>query len=214
MLKYLHFLVVVLLVFISFLNFNPIVTTAASSTNKTIDLSVSPTNIFFNVKNIKPGDRVIKSLRIENTGDKHFEYSIRTDFIRGSKLFFNQLDTKMIKDDKTLFEGNLINLNLKKVSLLEANSKDTLTFIIEFPYESGNEFQGLATEFEIVITAEGDNSTVTPPGTPTSGDGELPQTGESNPLWYYLSGMMLTALGIGIMRQNLTKDRPRIRLKR
>ncbi|WP_261133659.1 TasA family protein [Bacillus sp. Marseille-Q3570] len=198
--------------------FSPIGTTGADESSSVIDIATSPTNILFDFSNIKPGDVIERKISIQNNGNNDFTYNTKAEFKSGSELLYNQLNLQVNDSKGSLYKGKLSEFKGFDPRNLAQKSQEDITFSVEFPWESGNEFQGLETEFIIEFYAEGNTSPPSNGGTPDkeipTNSGGMPQTGESNPLWYYLSGIMLAGLGVGIMRKRLTSDRPRFRTRR
>ncbi|WLD91511.1 TasA family protein [Alkalihalobacillus sp. AL-G] len=192
--------------------FSPIGSTGADESSPVIDIAASPSGVLFDVSNIKPGDVMNRKVSIQNKGNKDFTYTTKADFKSGSDLLYNQLELHIQDENGSLYDGKLSEFKGFDPRSLAQKTQEDITFSVEFPWESGNEFQGLATKFTIEFSAEG----VIPPGNgePPTNDGDLPKTGESNPVWYYLSGIMLAGLGLGVLRKSLKGDRPSIRIKR
>jgi LPXTG-motif cell wall-anchored protein len=149
------------------IGFIPIGSTGANVSNTEIDIETLPANYLFNIKNFKPGDKISKNIIIFNKGNKDFTYNIKSNYTTGSQMLFNQLKFKLEDQNSKLFEGNLKDFILYEPRLLLMFSEETLRLTVEFPYESGNEYQGLATEVEFILYAEGRNN---PPDPPDDGD--------------------------------------------
>ncbi|WP_408006174.1 LPXTG cell wall anchor domain-containing protein [Pseudalkalibacillus sp. A8] len=208
--------------------YQPVMNTGADESPSVIDISTSPANYLFDIKNLKPGDWAERKIIIENDGNVDFKYNTLAKFKEGSEKLYEQLEMKVQdQDGHILFQDKLSKFGSLAERELAHHNSEEFVVTVTFPPESGNEFQGLDTSFDLVFTAEGNKESVPPKDTeipseggspnektPPSKDGRLPQTGESNPIWYYLSGIMLAGLGVGIMRKRLNRDRPRIRLRR
>ncbi len=206
-------IVITYLLFITLLVSQVLISSSVYANESEKIITTFPNGILFDLENIKPGDNFKRELIVKNKYESKINYSAYVKQVNGDEMLFNVLNAEVINNDKTFFKGKLTDLNSIRDIELNSGNNDRYLIVISFPKESGNEYQGLTTEFEIVFTTEGDESTVNPPiTTPTNGG--LPQTGESNPIWYYLSGIMLAGVGVGILRQSLKGDRPRIRLKR
>ncbi|MGP4079674.1 TasA family protein [Pseudalkalibacillus sp. R45] len=210
--------------------YQPVTNTGADESSPVLDISTSPASYLFDVKNLKPGDWAERKLIVKNDGNIDFNYKTLANYKEGSKKLYEQLEIKV--QDQTgniLFQDKLSKFDSLAERELAHHNNEEFVVTVTFPPESGNEYQGLSTAFDLVFTAEGNKESAPPkdpkvgetpnngetPGeeTPTNSGG-LPQTGESNPIWYYLSGIMLAGLGVGIMRKRLTSDRPRIRIRR
>ncbi|MGD7022837.1 TasA family protein [Rossellomorea vietnamensis] len=122
---------------------------------KELDISVSPLNIFINVDNLKPGDRVTKVLTVSNSGKQDFSYIFTNSFLTGSEKFYNQLQLVVIDEGKKLYEGNLKDFEKLYSRELASGDSEKLTFKVTIPYELGNEYQGLSSEFQFKLFVEG-----------------------------------------------------------
>src|SRR5699024_10641120 len=82
------------------------------------------------------------------------QYLLASRFSGGSKKFYNQLQLTVKQGKDTLFHGQLADFQGFGVKTLDTGEKTQFEFRIDFPYESGNEFQGLVTHFDILVQAE------------------------------------------------------------
>jgi LPXTG-motif cell wall-anchored protein len=147
--------------------FLPTGNTGADTAVKEIDLATLPEGVLFNVSNLKPGDLMIRELTIQNNGNQNFTYNFESRKKSGSNLLYNQLQLEVKDGSSILYEGSLGSFVELNPRTLTRFSEEMLTLSVEFPYESGNEFQGLATEVEFILYAEGRNN---PPDPPDDGD--------------------------------------------
>lgn len=203
---------VVLLTIVVFL---PISSTGADSNTPEIKIDTLPESVLFNIKDFKPGDWAPRVLTIQNNGNQDFSYNLQSRMKSGSEKLYNQFQLKIEDQSGIIFEGDLKDFKGLDPRPLTAFSEEKLTLTVEFPYKSGNEFQGLETEVEIVLFAEGkDNQTPpnneetdgengnNPPDNknpPTKGSGSLPQTGEENPILIILSGLFISMAGLALL---------------
>ncbi|MGM7701342.1 LPXTG cell wall anchor domain-containing protein [Pseudalkalibacillus sp. Hm43] len=202
--------------------YHPVKDTGAEKSAPLLDISTSPASYLFDLQNLKPGDWAERKLVVSNDGNIDFDYRTLAKFKDGSKKLYDQLDLKI--EDQTgvvLFEDKLYKFDQLTERKLDHHHTDEFVVTVTFPSESGNEFQGLGTTFELEFSAQATKEEVPTqePKDPDKTENEspksaLPQTGESNPIWYYLTGIMLAGVGVGVLRQSLKGDRPRIRLKR
>jgi LPXTG-motif cell wall-anchored protein len=155
-----------------FLVFIPLRTYGEAVYNNEIDLSINPGKVLFSLTNMKPGDSVTRIMTIGNNGKQDFNYVTSSKFISGSEIFYNKLD--LIVEDKNglIYQGKLFEFDKLAPRLLKSSHSENLTFIIKMPMELGNEFQGLATEFQIKLYVEGTLGGVLPADGP-----KLPNTG-------------------------------------
>lgn len=127
----------------------------ANDEQQEIDIQLSPNNYLFQVPNIKPGDWAPRSLTILNNGRQDFTYAVELqNTIEDTKLF-DALIIKVMDGNKELYSGNLSSFNLPARDLA-AGEQEALDIIVYFPEHLGNEFQGLAAEFVLTVTAEGE----------------------------------------------------------
>lgn len=109
----------------------------------------------FDVENLKPGDYMRENLMVENTGDHDYYFHAESKFESGSKKLFNQFLLEVTdSEDAELYEGSLADFTGFDPRFLEKGETDEIEFKATLPYESGNEFQGLAVKFKILIWAE------------------------------------------------------------
>lgn len=210
-------LIVNCLLLLIILFFIPIGNTGADSTTSEIKIDALPQKVLFDIDNFKPGDWAPRVLTIQNNGNQDFSYNIQARKKSGSTKLFNIFHLTIEDQSDVLFNGELKDFKGLKRRSLAAFSEEKLTVTVEFPYVSGNEFQGLDTEVEFVLYAEGesepprtdpdnpagdDGGSETPgnnDGSPNKPTGSLPQTGEDNPLFVILTGLFLSMAGIALL---------------
>lgn len=144
-----------------FLLFIPIL--QAANNNNIIDLngSFSENGNLFDLDNLKPGDWAEREITISNQTDHDITYDMDLRHLDGSEMFYQQLSLEITKGDDVLFHDKLSQFTLMTDLPLLANSEDNIAFYLTFPPESGNEYQGLTTNAEIIITAYDDTETET-----------------------------------------------------
>jgi LPXTG-motif cell wall-anchored protein len=163
------------ILFIAFLIYSPNIYHAEQGhyiEQKELDISTSPHKLFFNVSNLKPGDRITKELTVLNKGTQDFTYLFTNRFITGSEKFYNELRLEVSDKKSILFKGNLKDFQKLESRTLKTASSETLIFTVEIPFELGNEFQGLNSEFQFKLFVEGTLGGVLPVDGP-----KLPVTG-------------------------------------
>ncbi len=139
----------------------PVAEAEAATDSNIIDIpDSSDASILFDVDNMKPGDWATRELIVNNTHDKEMLYNMEIIFIDGSKKLYEQLKFNLTDQSNTVFTGKIIDFPNRKDTPIEANSKQNLELTLDFPEELGNEYQGLAVEFEVRFTMK-DNLTVT-----------------------------------------------------
>ncbi|MBD7964938.1 LPXTG cell wall anchor domain-containing protein [Fictibacillus norfolkensis] len=207
------------LVLLTIVVFIPIGNTGADSITQEIKIDTLPEKVLFDIENFKPGDWAPRELTIQNNGNQDFFYNIQSRMKSGSEKLYNQFQLKIKDQSGLVFQGELKDFKGLDPRPLAAFSEETLTLTVEFPYISGNEFQGLNTEVEFVLYAEGkgeppppdtdnpdedENSGNTPPSNdsnnpPAKDTGSLPQTGEDNPIFIILSGLFISMAGLALL---------------
>lgn len=173
---------IIILVFLT-----PIAVNAVTSNENSIDLSVEPGKVLFDLTNVKPGDSVVRNFKVMNKGDKDFNYVINNSFKSGSEKFYNELLLE-IKDSQNniVFKGKLKDFKKTSNSVLKSKTTDELYFLIKIPMELNNDFQGLKCQFEFKVYVEGTLGGVLPADGP-----KLPNTA---------TGMFnLMAIGIALI---------------
>lgn len=241
--------------------------TVAIDSEPTIDLATTPTSRLFTIENLKPGDWATKTINIENKGNMDFYYKMTSNYESGSKIeldfetlepedFYRQLLLKVEDSEGLLYDGKLSDFGGLEQRFLSSFTNEDLNLSVVFPWESGNEFQGIATTVIFTFTAEGQKPS--PPGGGGGGGGNdgdngndgnapkdtpskqkdailsepaiegksdersiddklsdayleeeasaeeiqaglpsiLPKTGEINPLYFLIAGLMITLLGL------------------
>ena len=122
-----------------------------------ISISTDPEGVLFDADNIKPGDTFERHLTVRNDGEFDFFYQSESKKVNGSDSLYEQLELSVYDSDgANLYEGKLSGFDGFEPRFLESGTEEELTFVAEFPPESGNEFQGLETMFVILFYAEGD----------------------------------------------------------
>lgn len=161
----------------------------AETTNTEIDLSVNPHDILFDLSNVKPGDSISRILTVSNNGNSDFNYITSSKFLSGSKKFYEELLLRIEDGNKVLYEGKLHEFNKLDARLLQSQVKEELLFYIEIPYELGNEFQRLTSQFQIKLFVEGTIGGLLPVNGP-----KLPTTA-TNMFNFVLGGLLLLSGG-------------------
>jgi hypothetical protein len=170
----------------------PIINVVAKGNVREIDLQTSPHKELFDIKNSKPGDTYTKVLTVQNKGTKNLQYLFSNHFLKGSKDLYNELELTVADKSGAIFKGKLKDFEKLDVRDLKRNTDEELTIGIYFPYELGNEFQGLNTEFEFIFYVEGTLGGILPANGP-----KLPETG-TNLFNYLVAGSVLVIAGLWI----------------
>lgn len=181
--------------------FIPVSSTTANDESIKVDLVTTPANLLFDVRNLKPGDVIKRTLIIENHGNVDVDYATKANFLAGSKKLYKQLKLWVTDNESVLYEGSLSEFHELDKRKLNLTKPDELHFYVEFPYESGNEFQGLQTEFEIVLAAEADKAFGL-----FNYPSQLPKTSMTHPALYFILGLCLFVMGaIGLYLKRVKK---------
>lgn len=162
---------------------------------KEIDLSLTSKEILFDVtKDMKPGDWAKRSIRVNNEGAAGFLYTMSAEFTGGSKQLYDGLILE-VKDqqERVLYKGSLNDFKKLTGRTLSAGQSEQFIYIVRFPEEFGNEYQGLETQVKFVFYAEEEVGHI---GESKESNGStnvkmLPNTGADS--------MNTTLIGIGMM---------------
>ncbi|WP_175384345.1 TasA family protein [Bacillus sp. FJAT-27225] len=175
--------------------------TEAGKNVKEIDITTVPEEFLVQVENFKPGDWVVRELKVLNSGKMDFYYSFENSFLKGSEKLYNELLLKVTSEKTTLFNGKLKDFKELNPNFLAKGKTEILTMTVEMPFELGNEYQGLGTEFLFKLYATGEEDIVIPPGDkPTGPSKPVGPGGNSLPLPNTATGMFsLLAIGIGLV---------------
>jgi LPXTG-motif cell wall-anchored protein len=154
-----------------------------------IDIVTSPHKVFFDINNSKPGDTFTKVLQVQNEGTQDFIYLFSNHFLEGSEKFYNALILTVTDSAGVQYQGNLQDFEKLDSRNIKNNSMEELMISIYFPYELGNEYQNLKSEFEFKFYVEGTLGGVLPVDGP-----KLPNTG-SNMFNILVAGVVLVLTG-------------------
>jgi hypothetical protein len=153
-----------------------------------IVIQTLPEKEFINLNDMAPGKSETQKITIQNNGRNDFNYSAIFKLNSGSEKLFNVLQLKVLKEDKTLFDGNMKDFTTLDPRKLNSNTHEELTFIVSVPTQIGNDFQGLSSEVEITFIAQSKLDGV------IAGDSILPNTG-TNIFNYLMIGIALIISG-------------------
>lgn len=162
----------------------------ADSGNPGINIATSPDKVFFNLNNLKPGDSFTKTLTVYNHGKQDFKYLFSNRFLNGSEKFYNELILTITDNKKKLFNGKLKDFEDLNPRALKKGASEELVFSLKIPYDLGNEYQGLRSEFQFKFFVEGTLGGILPVNGP-----KLPETG-TNTFNILVAGVVLVFTGI------------------
>jgi LPXTG-motif cell wall-anchored protein len=174
--------------------------TSAEENADEINISVLPGMDLFDVKDMRPGYGFTKTLLIKNSGNVNFHYYMDAKRQSGSEKLFNQLLVNVkTQNGNLIFSGKLSNFQNIGFRYLVKSEDDKLIFQILLPEETGNDFQGLHAKIIYFFKAKQSLN--------TDSIGFLPKTGETNPWLYYISGILITLIGISnlILKNNILR---------
>ncbi|TYR75250.1 cell wall protein [Rossellomorea vietnamensis] len=178
---------------------------AEAEENNEIDIALSPASVSFNVSKLVPGDWASREIDILNSGTQDFKYLSSAKFISGSEMLYNALILTVKDEKKELYNGSLGNFHKLEPRLLASSKQEKLTLTIEMPYELGNEYQGLTSDFEFKFYVEGTMGGVFPVDGP-----KLPNTA-TDVFQILLVGAIMAGTGMILFR---LQSKKRLDLKR
>ena len=184
----------ILFICVSVLSLISFVPAAKSYAAPNLDLDTIPDSYLFKISNMKPGDYATRTLTILNPGKRSFTYQSRAEFTGGTENadedlkdgvdLYNEFLLKvwsLDKDDNSkaelLYGGKLKDFEGLDPRYLPSNSAEDLRFRVDFPYELGNEYQGLAFNFELLFGVEARD----PDPDPDPEDPDDPETEDPDP---------------------------------
>ena len=122
----------------------------------------SPVETLFNISGISPGGYQVATLRLKNLGQLNPLYLINFSKTAGSDNFCRQLEINILKDNQSIYNGPLIDLNLKLDLNSQTNYSDFLVFIkLKDNYVSSeNDY----CDFNLIITGSSHSDSPQPSG--------------------------------------------------
>ncbi|WP_010196808.1 hypothetical protein [Bacillus sp. m3-13] len=181
--------IAVLLILVVFTLFTPSLVFAQPTNNPIYNITTKPEKILFDISDFAPGDWSEKIISLKNIGSKT-SYTMELNHKSGSEKLFNEFFLNIEYENKELFNGKIKDFDGLKQSIFEEKESHEYVFTVTFPHESGNNFQGLKTEFELIIKAKGNESVSTP-----EQSGVLPNTA-GNAYDFILYGLFIFGIGI------------------
>lgn len=117
-------------------------------------IEIDPADRVFEVANMKPGDWAPRKIMIQNTGNVDFSYEAEAYRASGSQKLFDALVLEVRAQETILYDGKLKDFRNSVSRELPQNKGEELEFTIRFPYELGNDYQGLDVHFKLQFLAE------------------------------------------------------------
>ncbi|MEH7276380.1 hypothetical protein, partial [Neobacillus vireti] len=137
------------------LSLSQVSNTKADESEYMVDISTNPSEILFNVGNMKPGDWATSVLEVNNEGNLDFNFSVNSHQESGDLYLYNQFFLRVSDNEGTLYEGKLKDFVNFPLGTLAAGVSNPLKLMVELPYETGNEAQGKSTSFVFDFNAVG-----------------------------------------------------------
>jgi LPXTG-motif cell wall-anchored protein len=172
--------------------FIPLENSLASQSLEEINILTTPKKILFNVKDFKPGDHVVRTLKIKNNGNENFKYLASAKLTSGSEKLYEQLLLTITGVNGGIFSDKLSDFTKLEPRILKSSEEEELVFNIEFPKELGNEFQGLYSKVQFKFYVEG-----TLGGTIPVDGSKLPNTGTAM-FNFVVAGAVLLIIGLSL----------------
>lgn len=117
-------------------------------------ISTYPASGLLKAPNMYPGKRVTADLTVKNEGQLDFTYDISAVKNSGHDLLFNGLKLEIRNGEGlVLFSGNISSLQNTAVGVLGKGGTDILTFTVELPANTGDEFQGKVLDLTFLLKA-------------------------------------------------------------
>ncbi|UTE77535.1 transcription factor S-II central domain-containing protein [Rossellomorea sp. KS-H15a] len=153
----------------------PFLSTVAETAPKVIDISLDRGETFIELNALKPGDRILDSIKVKNDGNVNITYNHFAEFRGGSEKYFNKILLN-VKDSNNniLYEGLIKDFNEIESRKLAKRSTEELFYEYIIPPELGNEYQGLSTSILLKYYAEEYGGT-------SNADHETPSSGSESP---------------------------------
>lgn len=147
------YLIVISSIFFLFFNSNNV----HGETNNQLNIETDPIpdSYLFELSNLKPGDRAIRKLTIKNLGEQDFTYNTQAEFKGGDEKLYDEFTLKISDSNGVIHEGKLNEFNGLAPRFLKSMNEEDLLFEAGFPYELGNDFQGLGFKVEFRFIVEG-----------------------------------------------------------
>src|SRR5690606_30911433 len=82
-----------------------------SSSVQEINIELKSASTVFNLESMVPGDFATRDIIVNNNGKEAFNYLLKSNFISGSKKFYNSLQLIISADDEELYKGKLSDFN-------------------------------------------------------------------------------------------------------
>ncbi|WP_066298290.1 LPXTG cell wall anchor domain-containing protein [Bacillus sp. FJAT-29937] len=158
--------ILIALIIIGYLSIASLPLTIYANENNQSGIIISPDKYLFDLSNIKPGDTAARILTIQNREKTDFTYISKAQFLKGSEKLYKEFLLKVWDSKEVLYNGKLSDFDGFKPRHLPSKSQEDLRFEVTFPYELGNEFQGLAFDFELRFIMEPSRQSPNPEPTP------------------------------------------------
>ncbi|QPC46161.1 CalY family protein [Mangrovibacillus cuniculi] len=120
-------------------------------------LELSPITQLFDIPNLIPGDSILRSITVVNTGTVPYTYEITSNSLSNSLLFTDAIDGLQVDvshSGGSIYNGSVSAMTTgNAVSSLLPGESETLDVFITFPVTAGNSFQNITEQVEFTFTA-------------------------------------------------------------
>lgn len=134
-----------------------------STTNASVDITLSPTTAIISATNLKPGDSATGTLNVSNTGSLDAYYFISADWSPNSysnsltAILANTLNVSVVVGGTALYTGTMNNLIDRPDSpgrqLTLTTGNENVDFTIALPSDAGNLVKALDINVDFVFVA-------------------------------------------------------------
>ncbi|WP_189029321.1 hypothetical protein [Paenibacillus albidus] len=138
------------------------------SAEDTIKLTVnSHTASTVAMNNMKPGDESRTEYTVINAGDEGFHYDVDFKFRSGDEKLYNILQMTLEKEGVILYSGVMSEAEGRvAIGSLAGGEQDVLRMAVTFPWDAGNEYQGMKATVAFEFSASGEAVPSAEPSTP------------------------------------------------
>lgn len=117
------------------------------------------------VRNLAPGDIVVRQLKIENGGEDSFSIGMNVKFVDGDEAILTGVHFEVRdRDAKTYFSGPVGSVGPLSLGDVNGGEQREYELILSMPEDQGNEMQNLSASFDYIFYSQH-----TRPGIPVTG---------------------------------------------
>lgn len=118
-----------------------------------VGVSVEPTSAALSIGALAPGETVIRSVEVRNTGSLGFDATTTAVKKAGITDFWNALACRVTCDGVELYNGPLSAMRTAPVGVAKGSAAK-ITYAITLPAEAGNSLQGDYVRVSVYVDAE------------------------------------------------------------